>query len=270
MAVLVDTHCHLADPKFGDDLDAAIVRASQDAVNCFVAVGAMDSIESDRATVAIAERHPDVFAVVGVHPHNAKDCDLKRLDQLRKLAESDRVVAIGETGLDFHYLHSTPHDQERSLRAHLELARECDLPVVIHCRKAESRLAEIVRDAGMPPKGGVIHCFSAGVEAAKDFLALGFYLSFSGILTFKNASELRAVARIVPVDRVLVETDAPYLAPEPMRGRRNEPAYVRYTLEKLAEVRGDEVESLSAEIALNAARLFGPALNAALRLPRQK
>jgi TatD DNase family protein len=254
--MLIDTHAHLADPRFDGELHAVMARARQSDVARVIAVGAIDSIEADRLTVEIAEQYRDVFAVVGVHPHNAKDCDAARLEQVRKLAQSDRVVAIGETGLDFHYLHSTPVAQERALRAHLELAHQCDLPVVIHCRRAERRVAEIVREVGLPTKGGVVHCFSAGRAEAEEFLALDLYLSFSGILTFKNAAELRAAARMVPAERVLVETDAPYLAPEPMRGQRNEPAYVRYTLEKLAVIRGDELKSLGGTIAENAARLF--------------
>jgi TatD DNase family protein len=257
MVWLVDTHCHLADPRLAGALDAVIGRARESGVVSMIAVGAIGSIESDNLTVEIAERYPDVFAVVGVHPHDAKDCDAARLEALRKLAESNRVVAIGETGLDFHYMHSALQAQERALCAQLELAQQCGLPVVIHCREAESRLAEIVRELGLPPKGGVIHCFSADRSAADKFLELGLYLSFSGILTFKNAHELRAAAQIVPADRVLVETDAPYLAPEPLRGRRNEPAHVRYTLERLAEVRGDKVESLAAAVVRNANTLFG-------------
>ncbi len=267
MVRLVDTHCHLAGPRLSDDLDAVIERARESGVLSMIAVGATGSIESDDLTVEIAERHPEVFAVVGVHPHDAKDCNTARLDQLRKLAESSRVVAIGETGLDFHYMHSAPQAQERALRAQLELARQCGLPVVIHCREAERRVAEIVREVGLPAKGGVIHCFGADRTAAEQFLELGFYLSFSGILTFRNSDELRAAARVVPAERVLVETDAPYLAPEPVRGRRNEPAYVRYTLEKLAEIRGDAVEDLAAAIVRNASALFGVALDAPAAAP---
>jgi TatD DNase family protein len=267
MMPLIDTHCHLADPRLSGDLDAVIERARDSGVISLIAIGAIGSVETDGLTVEIAERHRDIFAVVGVHPHDAKDCDTARLDQLRKLAESSRVVAIGETGLDFHYMHSAPQAQERALRAQLELARQCGLPVVIHCRKAESRIVEIVREVGMPPKGGVIHCFSADLKAAEEFLELGFYLSFSGILTFKKADELRAAARVVPAKRVLVETDAPYLAPEPVRSRRNEPAYVRYTLEKLAEIRGDAVEDLAAAIVRNASALFGVALDAPAAAP---
>jgi TatD DNase family protein len=165
-------------------------------------------------------------------------------------------VAIGESGLDFHYMRSPRDAQEASLRAHLLLAQELDLPIVIHCRDAERRLVEIVREVGIPRRGGVIHCFSGNADAAREFLALGFSISFSGIITFKNAAPIREAASIVPDDRVMVETDAPYLAPEPYRGKRNEPAYVQRTLEALADLRGVEAATLGARVISNAARLF--------------
>jgi len=257
MTPLVDTHCHLADPKLRPDADAIIERGRAAGVRAFVSVGAIGSIETDAATVAIAEQHPDVYAVVGVHPHDAAAADSRRFDQLRELALSPRVLAIGETGLDFHYLHSPREAQEASLRRHLELAAELDRPIVIHCRAAEARLVEIVREVGMPPRAGVIHCFTGDALAAREFLALGFFISFSGILTFKNAAALREAAQVVPDDRVLVETDAPYLAPEPYRGRVNEPAYVARTLAALARLKGAAPETLGARVLENAARLFG-------------
>ncbi len=256
MTPLVDTHCHLADPKLRADADAIVERARVVGVRWMVSVGAIGTIETDRATVAIAERYPDVFAAVGVHPHDASGADAHRFDELRELARSPRVVAIGETGLDFHYLHSPREAQEAALRRHLELAAELDRPIVIHCRAAEARMVEIVRESAMPPRGGVIHCFTGDAAAAREFLALGFYISFSGILTFKNAAALRAAARVVPGDRALVETDSPYLAPEPYRGRVNEPAFVARTLEVLARVRETALATLAGEIAENAARLF--------------
>lgn len=257
MTPLVDTHCHLADPKLRPDADAIIERGRAAGVRAFVSVGAIGSIETDAATVAIAERYPDVYAVVGVHPHDAAAADSRRFDQLRDLARGPRVLAIGETGLDFHYLHSPREAQEASLRRHLELAAELDRPIVIHCRAAGARLVEIVREVGMPPRAGVIHCFTGDASAAREFLALGFYISFSGILTFKNAGTLREAAQVVPDDRVLVETDAPYLAPEPYRGRVNEPAYVARTLVALARLKGAAPETLGARVLENAARLFG-------------
>jgi TatD DNase family protein len=254
--MVVDTHCHLADAKLRDDVEAVIARASAAGVAQMISVGAIGAIENDRLTVEIAERHQNIFAVVGVHPHDAKDCTSERVAQLRELAASKKVVAIGESGLDFHYMHSPIEAQESSLRAHLALAAELDLPIVIHCRDAERRLVEIVRETGVPQRGGVIHCFTGDANAAREFLALGFCISFSGIITFKNAASIREAAAIVPGDRVMVETDSPYLAPEPYRGKRNEPAYVTRTLEVLANLRRIDATALGAQVIANAARLF--------------
>jgi TatD DNase family protein len=253
---ILDAHCHLADPRLYPDVEGALARAEAAGVKTIIAVGAIDTIETDRLTVAIAESHPQVFAAIGVHPHNAADADDARLDAVAALARSPRVVAIGETGLDFHYMHSPVEAQEQSLKRHLELARAADLPVMIHCRDAEQRLCEIVRRSGLPPAGGVIHCFTGDSNAAREFVELGFYISFSGIVTFRKAEALRAAAQVVPDDRLLIETDAPYLAPEPYRGKRNEPAFVRRTFEALAPLRGAEARALAAQIRANAARLF--------------
>jgi TatD DNase family protein len=256
MTTVIDTHCHLADAKFRDDVENVIARASDVGVAQIISVGAIGPIENDRLTVEIAERHENIFAAVGVHPHDAKDCTPDRIAQLRALAASKKVVAIGESGLDFHYMHSPQDAQESSLRAHLALATELDLPIVIHCRDAERRLVEIVHETGIPPRGGVIHCFTGDVNAAREFLALGFHISFSGIITFKNSTPIREAASIVPDDRVMVETDAPYLAPEPHRGKRNQPAYVMRTLEILANLRRTDAATLGAQIVANAARIF--------------
>jgi TatD DNase family protein len=253
---LVDTHCHLADARLRDDVEAILARARDAGIRTVVAVGAIGTIETDRLTVEIAAQHANVYASIGVHPHDAKDCDPPRIAQLRELAQSPKVVAIGESGLDFHYMHSPREAQENSLRRHLELAAELGKPIVIHCRDAEPRLLAITREIGMPARGGVIHCFTGDAAAARDFLALGFHISFSGILTFKNAAAIREAAQIVPNDRLMVETDAPYLAPEPYRGRRNEPAYVMRTLEVLAQLRKAETAALAATVSGNAARLF--------------
>jgi len=256
MNPIIDTHCHLADAKLEADLDGVLRRAAEAGLGAIVSVGAISSLETDRRTVAIAARHPHVFAIIGVHPHDAKDCDADRISALRELARSKKVVAIGESGLDFHYLHSPVEAQEAALRRHLELAGELDLPISIHCRNAEERLSAIVREVGMPSRGGVIHCFTGNIDAAREFVALGFHISFSGIVTFRNAREIQAAAPTVPDDRVMVETDAPYLAPEPYRGKRNEPAYVRRTLEVLSKLRGVEAERLAGITSENARRLF--------------
>ncbi len=256
MTPLIDTHCHLADPKLGVDLEDVLERAGAAGVTRMISVGAIGSIECDRRTVAISERHPNVFAAVGVHPHDAKDCTPARIAELRDLARSPRVVAIGESGLDFHYMHSSAAAQEAALRAHLELASELGKPIVIHCRDAEDRIIEILREIGIPRAGGVIHCFTGNASAAGIFIDLGFHISFSGILTFKNALAVREAARTVPDDRLMIETDAPYLAPEPYRGKRNEPAFVRGTLEVLAQTRDADPDLVAARIVENAQGLF--------------
>ncbi|HVA79954.1 MAG TPA: TatD family hydrolase [Candidatus Binataceae bacterium] len=256
MTPLIDTHCHLADPKLDADLDAVLERARTAEITQIVSVGAIGSIECDRRTVEIAERHEHIFAAIGVHPHDAKDCTPARIAELRELARSNKVVAIGESGLDFHYLHSPAEAQAAALRRHLELAGELEKPIVIHCRDAEDRVVEIIRETATATAGGVIHCFTGNAGAAARFLDLGFHISFSGILTFKSAHQVREAARIVPDDRLMVETDAPYLAPEPYRGKRNEPAFVRRTLEVLAETRAADPDTLAALTVSNATRLF--------------
>lgn len=256
MHALTDSHCHLADTELAGDVDGVLARAATAGVTRIVSVGALGPIAADRLTVEIAERHDNVYAAVGVHPHNARECDSARIAALREIASSKKVVAIGETGLDFHYMHSEPQAQEDSLCRHLELAASLELPVVIHCRNGEERLVKIIDRTGMPEAGGVIHCFTGDEQAARQFVRLGFYISFSGIVTFKNAAGVRAAARIVPAERLLIETDAPYLAPEPNRGRRNEPALMVNTLKVLAEVRGADPAELGALTNANSSRLF--------------
>jgi TatD DNase family protein len=254
---LVDSHCHLADARLREEVDAIIARGRAAGVTTIISVGAIGPIDTDRIAVEIAERDRGIYAVVGVHPHDASDCNDLRLAQLRELATSPTVVGIGESGLDFHYMHSAQEEQEASLRRHLALAAELEKPIVIHCRNAEERLAAIVKEVGMPRRGGVIHCFTGDASSARIFLDLGFYISFSGILTFRNAAQVRQVALQVPIDRLMVETDAPYLTPEPYRGKRNEPAYVVRTLEELVQLRGERLEVLAQATAENAWRLFG-------------
>jgi len=253
---LIDSHCHLADAKLRDDVEGVLARAAEAGVVQMVSVGAIGPIENDQLTVKIAESHANVFAAVGVHPHDAKDATNERFAALRDLAKSNRVVAIGESGLDFFYKHSPQEAQEQSLRRHLKLANELELPIVIHCRDAERRLVEIVRECGMSAAGGVIHCFTGNAEAAREFLALGFHISFSGILTFRNAGQIRAAAAIVPDDRLMVETDSPYLAPIPYRGKRNEPSFVVKTFEALAQTRHCDPPALSNLVVTNTQRLF--------------
>jgi TatD DNase family protein len=206
--------------------------------------------------VTIAAAEPDVHATVGVHPHEAASVTDATIDALEALSRAPRVVAIGETGLDYHYEHSPRAAQREAFARFIQLARRRGLPLSVHLRNADDDAVEVLRGEGADAVGGVIHCFSSDVDAARRFLDLGFHISFSGIVTFKTADELRAAARLVPRDRLLIETDAPFLAPIPFRGRRNEPALVLKTAALLAEVRGEPLPDLAAATSANTRRLF--------------
>ncbi|MGC2411076.1 MAG: TatD family hydrolase [Stellaceae bacterium] len=253
--MLVDSHCHLDFPDFAEERGAIIARARAAGVGTMLTIGTrLDQFPGVRA---IAESYPDVWCSVGAHPHEAADHASLSAADLTALAAHPRVVGIGETGLDFHYDHS-PHDiQEGVFRAHIAASRASGLPLIIHARAADGEVARILREERPPP--GVMHCFSSGRALAEAALDLGFYISLSGIVTFKSAEELRAIVRDVPLERLLVETDAPYLAPVPHRGRRNEPAYVAVTATAVAALKGIEPEELAAATTENFFRLFGKA-----------
>jgi TatD DNase family protein len=253
--MLVDSHCHLDFPDFADELDDAVARAAEAGVMRMVTistrVGKFDRVR------AIAERFAPIYCSVGTHPHNAAEEPDVTAEHLVRMAERAKVVAIGEAGLDFHYERSPRDAQRQSFRAHIEAARRTGLPLVIHSREAEDETAGILEEEmAKGPFSAVLHCFSSARSLAERGIALGCYVSFSGILTFKKSDELRAIARDLPIDRLLVETDAPYLAPTPYRGKRNEPAYVRHTAEVLAEVRGMALEEIAARTSDNFFRLF--------------
>lgn len=252
---LVDTHAHLDFDQFRDDLDAVLDRARDNGVERFVAIGASDGLDSAERALEIAESYDAIRCTAGIHPHDADVYDDDVLESLRKTyAEHPQVVAIGETGLDFHYENSTVENQKRSFRAHLELANEVDKPVVIHSREADEATVEMLESTDTT--GGILHCFTGSQWMAEAILERDFYISFSGIVTFDGSTTLRNIARDVPSDRILFETDSPFLAPSPKRGETNEPAYVRHTAERLAEVRGESLDSLAADVWENAARVF--------------
>jgi TatD DNase family protein len=221
-----------------------------------ICIGSGSDIRSARSSVDLAGTEPDVYATVGVHPHDVARMTESDWETLEGLARLPRVVGIGETGLDYHYEHSARDAQQAAFRRFVRLARQAGRPVVSHVRDAHADAAEILRAEGASEVGGVIHCFTGGVDDARGYLDFGHYLSFSGILTFKNADHIRAAARFAPADRVLVETDAPYLAPIPYRGQRNEPAFVARTLGLLAEIRGISVADADRITTENACRLF--------------
>jgi TatD DNase family protein len=252
--MLVDTHCHLNHPQFADDTPAVIAHAEAAGVTRMIVVG-YDMPSSEQA-VQFAEQLAPIYAAVAVHPHDSKDYDAAAEARLRALAARPKVVAIGEIGLDYHYDFSPRRAQRAAFRAQLALAREAGLPVIIHCREAYADVLDVLEEARAGESGGVMHCWAGTRTEAKRALELGLYLGFGGVLTFKNAEETRTIAAAAPLDRLLVETDAPYLAPVPFRGKRNEPAFTRLAAENLAELRGLTLEEIAAITTANARRLF--------------
>jgi TatD DNase family protein len=254
---LVDSHAHIQAPEFADDLDGVIQRAKEAGVEKIVVVGGAGELGSNRKAVDLARSYPGLFATVGMHPHDARIVSEEDLEGLKDLTKEPKVVAVGETGLDFYYDHSPRQVQVELFCRFIHLARETGLPLVVHNREAEREVAELLRGEGQGEVRGVIHCFTGRFEAARDFLDLGFYLSFSGIITFKNAEALREVLARLPLEKILVETDSPYLAPVPYRGKRNEPAFVRLVAETMARVRGLTLEEVAEATKQNSERLFG-------------
>lgn len=256
-STLIDSHCHLDEERFAPDRDAVIARALAAGVTRMVTIGAGGGMQANHDAVALAQQHVGIFATVGVHPHEASTLKPAVLDEIAHLAQSPKVVAIGETGLDYYYDNSPRAAQQEAFRLFVGLARQLHLPLVVHLRDAYDDAITILRDERATDVGGVIHCFSGDRQVARAFLDLGFSLSFSGIVTFKNAEELRAAARMTPEERLLVETDAPFLAPVPHRGKRNEPAYVVLTAAAIAAHRQQPLDELAALTRINTERLFG-------------
>jgi TatD DNase family protein len=254
---LTDSHCHIDLPQFDGDRDELVARARAAGVTRMVIVGGVDADQGHKRALRVAEAL-GFPATAGVHPHEARLADETTWDELRGLAHEGRLAAIGEIGLDFHYDHS-PRDVQRAVfRRQIRLAREVGLPIVIHTREADGETAEILEQDGAAEVGGVIHCFTGGEELAARALALGFHVSFSGIVAFPRAEVIQKVARTTPLDRVLVETDAPFLAPPPHRGKRNEPAFVVEVARKLASLRGLTLQEVARATTVNCARLFAP------------
>lgn len=254
-AVLVDHHCHLDFPDFAADLDGVVARAASAGVGVMVTISTR--IRRFEQVLAVAERYPNVYCSVGTHPHNAhEELDIDAKDIMR-LAAHPKVVAIGEAGLDYHYKHSTPAAQAEGFRTHIKAARETGLPLEIHTREADADTIAILEDEyaqGAFP--AILHCFTGGRELAMRAVDLGLYVSFSGVVTFKKTETLQAIARDIPLDRILVETDAPFLAPNPHRGKTNEPAFVAHTAAQLAEIRGLTREEIALATTANFYRLF--------------
>lgn len=253
---IVDTHCHLSDRAFAEDLDAVIERARSEGVTKIVAVGGGGPIEDSERSAQIAERYDFIRATAGIHPHDAESWSDEVESAIDSLLLRDRVVAVGETGLDYFYDNSPREKQREVLGRHLALARKHGMPVVIHCRDAAKDLHDVLRAEAGGNLRGAVHCFTGEYEDARIHLDMGLLISFTGILTFKNASDLRETARRLPLDRLMVETDAPLLAPSPYRGKRNEPAWTRRVVEVLAELHGTNVESVAEATSRNAEELF--------------
>lgn len=255
--MLIDSHCHLDFPELAADRTGVLARAKASGVDGMVTISTC--VERFDEIRAIAEAHDEVWCSVGTHPHHAHEELHIETEDLVRLSAHPRCVAIGEVGLDYHY-EGDPVAQATGFRRHIAAARETGLPLVIHAREADADIAAILEDeAGKGAFPFVLHCFSSGVDLARRGLALGGYISFSGILTFKNAAAVQEVAGFAPADRILVETDAPYLAPVPHRGHTNEPGFVRHTAEKLAELRGVTLEEIGRVTTDNFFRLFSKA-----------
>lgn len=253
--MLIDTHVHLDDPRYDPDREAMFQRAQDAGVEKFVTIGC--DLSTSYSAVQLASERPNVYATVGVHPHEVKRIESNWYKELSQLAQQPKVVAFGEIGLDYHYDHSPREVQRQRFREQIGLAQTLNLPLVIHTREAQNDTMAILREEHADSLGGIFHCFSEDLPFAKQALDLGFYLSFSGIITFRNASPLHEVIRNVPDDRLLIETDAPYLTPVPFRGKRNESAYVTYVAEQVAKIKfGNSPTDLArvAEMTTNNAR----------------
>jgi len=254
MPTFIDTHCHVDPTYYPDGPDAALDRARKAGVAAFVAIGVGETLDAPRYAAAVAARRPDVYAAVGLHPHDAKVMSADWMAELDRLLSEPRVVALGEIGLDYHYMHSEKAQQREVFGALIAIARHAKKPIVIHTREAAADTLEILEAEGARDVGGIIHCFSEDRAFAARALDLDFDLSFSGIVTFKNTTAVQDVAAWAPEDRILVETDSPYLAPVPFRGKTCEPAHVVHTAAKVASLRGIGIETLAEATTANAKR----------------
>ena len=253
--MLIDSHCHLDFPDFASDLDAVIARAQTAGIACMLTISTR--IKRHAEVLAITERYPDVYCSVGTHPHYAHEELDVTVEELIARTQNPKVVAIGEAGLDYHYSFSPRHAQMQGLRNHIAAARMTGLPLVVHSRDADADMAAVLsEETGKGAFAAVLHCYTGGPDLAQQAVELGLYISFTGILTFKRSEDLRAIARSLPADRILIETDAPYLAPGPYRGKRNEPAYIVETARVLAQARGVSLEVIARQTSENFFQLF--------------
>ncbi len=254
---LIDSHAHLDFEDYAADLDAVVSRARASGIERIVCIGLWRRPGEFGNALELAARDPAFFcATIGIHPHECAGVPEEDWVRHEALARDARVVAVGETGLDFHYDRSPRPVQETSFRRSLRIARDAGKPIVVHVREADEACARVLREEGVPPAGGVVHCFTGDAAAARAYLDLGLFISVAGVVTFKTADAIREAVKIVPRDRLLVETDCPFLAPIPHRGRRNEPAYVVETAKKVAELWGTTLDEVAGATTENARRLF--------------
>ncbi|MCD6452203.1 MAG: TatD family hydrolase [Acidobacteria bacterium] len=254
--MFIDIHTHLDSPEFTSDLEEVIARAEKEGVG-FILTAGVDGESSEKA-VSLAEAHPFVYAAVGIHPHDAKKASDEDFSLIERLSSRKKVIAIGEIGLDYYRNYSPPEDQKRVFRRLLLLAKEVDLPVIVHSRESIDDVLKMIEEVGGK---GILHCFPGPLSAAYTALTLGFFISFAGNITYPKAVRLREMVAKLPLSSLFLETDAPYLTPSPRRGRRNEPAYVRFTYEMAAEIKGVPLSKLTSAIEDNLRALFGDKLD---------
>ena len=250
--MLFDSHAHLDDHKFDSDRDEIIAALEKSGISYVVNIGA--DVQSSENSVALAEKYDFIYAAVGVHPYDAEIVDDALAEKLKAMAQNKKVVAIGESGLDYHYEDADREIQKNAFIKHIKLADELDLPVIVHNRDSHKDMMDIL--AEHKPKNAIIHCYSGSAEMAKELVKMGYYISFSGTVTFKNAVKVQQAAEVVPLDKMLIETDCPYLCPEPERGRRNDPSKIRFTAQKLAEIKGVTFEEIAKITMENAKHVY--------------
>ena len=253
--MLIDSHAHLDMEDFKDDLEEVLDRAANAGITHIITVGI--DIPSSLKALELANRYDFIYSSIGYHPHNAENTNFKRLEELSRLALEKKVVAWGEIGLDFFRKRSSPEKQIEVFEQQLDMASQFNLPIIVHNRDAHSEVLDILRKKGNKAHGGVIHCFSGDYDIAMAFIDIGYYISIPGTVTYKNAIKVQDVASRIPIERILVETDAPFLAPVPKRGKRNEPLYVTHTAQKIAQLRDMDFKEFALKTSENAKRLFG-------------
>lgn len=253
--MLIDSHAHLDDEVFDEDREELINSFKEAGIDAVIVPAA--NMESSRKIADIIKGYDFLYGAVGVHPHDTKDMKEEDLEEIERLSKEERIVAIGEIGLDYYYENTEREIQKKWFREQIKLAKKLNLPIIVHEREAAQDVYDIISDENDDSLRGVIHCYSGSIEMAREYMKLGFYISFAGPVTFKNAVKPKEVSKEIPLDRILVETDSPYLTPVPYRGKRNNPTYVRYVAEQIADLKGISLEELAEAAKANTIELFG-------------